>query len=90
MIFFKRYFAEKKIKSELKNWAHANLKVDSKPHSKLHSKKSDQVKKTDLDSVQLIELLQFIEKRWGHIELFDLYQAETFDQLAKIIAHKKN
>ena len=77
MTFFKNYFLRRKIKNELLNYISTHLD--------LKNKKLNQLKKTDLDSVDLMSLVQFIEARWGKIHLVDLYKANGFDDIVTLI-----
>lgn len=82
MIFFKKYFLHRKIKKELLHYI--------ENHIDLKSKNITQVEKSDLDSVDLMSLVQFIEDRWGKIQLAELYKADTFDDIVSLILKNKS
>jgi aryl carrier-like protein len=77
MNLIKHFFLSRKIKSELYQMIQT--------HIDLKNKKISNLKKTDLDSVELLTLLQHIETRWGKINLADLYQARSFDDIVLLI-----
>ncbi len=80
MNIIKKFFIRKKIKKELKQMIAINIDLKNKNMSSL--------KKTDLDSVDLMTLLALVEKKWGQLNLADLYQAEDFDDIADLIIKK--
>ncbi len=80
MNFIKKFFLRKKIKTELKHMIALNIDLKNK---NIHS-----LKKTDLDSIELMTLLALVEKKWGQLNLADLYQAEDFDDIADLIIKK--
>lgn len=82
MIFFTKYFLRRKIKNELLRYI--------ENHLDLKNKNISQVKKSDLDSVDLMSLVQFIEEHWGKIQLADLYKANTLDDIVTLILKNKS
>ncbi len=78
MIFFTHYRNCQKIKAEL--YQIIESKID------LKNKKLAKLKKTDLDSIELMTLTLCIEQRWGKISLAELYQAYTFDDVVQLIS----
>ena len=79
MKMIRNYFIRKRIKSEL--MALVSKNIDMK------NKNINELKKTDLDSIDMMNLLQVIEIKWGKLNLADLYQAQDFDDIV-ILIHK--
>lgn len=78
--YIQQYRARKKIKNELLDMV--------KTHIDLKNKKITDIQKSDLDSIELMVLLQHIEQKWGKISLAELYQAKTFDDIVLLIQRK--
>ncbi len=77
MKMIKNYLSRKKIKAELMVLVSENID--------LKNKKINELKKTDLDSIDMMNMLQVIEKKWGKLNLADLYQAQDFDDIVILI-----
>lgn len=81
MKMIRNYFIRKRIKSELMALVSENIDMKNKNIN------INELKKTDLDSIDMMNLLQVIEKKWGKLNLADLYQAQDFDDIV-ILIHK--
>jgi aryl carrier-like protein len=83
MIFFGRDKKTDEIKKDLLQMLLENIDLEAKGVSDINK-----LNKSQLDSIELMTLLQLIEKKWGRIELAELYLAKDLDTVAKIIAQK--
>ena len=77
------FLKKKKIKDDLLKIIADSVDLEKKNISSVH-----ELQKADLDSVELMTVVQKMENRWGTFNLIQLYKATTFDDLIEIIAQK--
>lgn len=53
-------------------------------------KKISEIKKSDLDSIELLTLFKEIEKKWGPMNLAAVYKAQSLDEIVTLIKKQSN